>query len=157
MRTTGSTGVPVATGLRSRGAGVGSQVSGIRDGRRKTADGASHGRGIAHDRMGTHSVPWPVPIAVETMHVLPRRASMERRASKRLRSVLIALLQIEIGLTMAGMPWTHLWDISVWIGPGPEYTFWNSPEWRLAISALGGLLVIDGVHALLRIWLRAHA
>ncbi len=55
-------------GDRSQVPGVGSHVSGIPvagicDGRRKTGDGASHGLGIAHDRMGTHGVPWPVPIA----------------------------------------------------------------------------------------------
>jgi len=45
MRTTGSTGVPVATGLRSRVSGVRSQVSGVGcqvsgtgDGRQKTGD-----------------------------------------------------------------------------------------------------------------------
>ncbi len=37
--------------------GVGSRVPGIRDGRRKTGDGASHGSGILHGRMGTHGVP----------------------------------------------------------------------------------------------------
>ena len=70
MRTTGSTGVPVATGLRcqvsglrSQVSGLRSRVSGVRDGRRKTGDGAFHGRGIAHDRMGTHGVSWPVSIA----------------------------------------------------------------------------------------------
>ncbi len=56
MRTTGSTGVPIATGLRCRVSGLRSQVSGIRDGIRKTEDGTSHGR------MDTHGVPWRVPV-----------------------------------------------------------------------------------------------
>ncbi len=52
------------SGLRSQVSGM--QVSGVRDGRQKTGDGASHGRGIAHDRMGTHGVPWPVSISAES-------------------------------------------------------------------------------------------
>lgn len=75
---------------------------------------------------------------------------MEQQATNRLRGVLIALLQIEIGLAMVGFPWTHLWDISVWIGPGPDYAFWSSLGWRLTVSVLGVLLVGDGVHVLLR-------
>ena len=48
--------------------GLRCQVSGVRDGRRKTGDVASHGRGIVHDRMGTHGVPWPVPISGDVWH-----------------------------------------------------------------------------------------
>ncbi len=48
---------------RHRVSGPRCQVPGVRDGRRKTGDGASHGLGIAHDRMGTHGVPFPVLIS----------------------------------------------------------------------------------------------
>ncbi len=54
------------SGLRSRVPGVGFRVAGIRDGRRKTGDGASHGPGTSHGRMGTHDVPLPVPISVHS-------------------------------------------------------------------------------------------
>ena len=65
-----------AGGHRSQVPGVGGQVAGIRDGRRKTGDRASHGPGTSHGRIGTHGVPLPVPIPVCT----PPHSSINRLA-----------------------------------------------------------------------------
>ncbi len=56
---------PPVSGPGCRVSGLGSQVSGGRYPGRGTEDRGrgTHGRGIAYDRMGTHDVPWPVPVS----------------------------------------------------------------------------------------------
>ncbi len=58
-------------GLRSQVSGI--QVSGIRNGRQETGDGASHGPGTSHGRMGTHGIPWPVPISAPEASITMQR------------------------------------------------------------------------------------